>query len=1131
MMKVIASERIEPLVADLARTLIDSPADPMTPEWIAVGSEGLQRWLQLELARHLGAQSGRTDGVAANIVFKSPGALRTAVLVSGEDQSDFDPWLADRLTWSVFEALHAHAASDPQLTAFAESDTRSMYQRARIISQRFSGYQMLRPEMVRAWHAGNDVDAAGRPIHDSQAWQPHLWRLVRAHVGTESPAERLERALDAVIGDSLELSLNGQVLPSRLIFFGPSLLPTGAGFLEIAQAVASHREVLTYVIEPSGALSQQLRAKASELGTGGGRDVGADLAANPLLRSWGRLQRETALLLADLPIEVVPPDPRSEDSLLHKIQSDLRDNNAPAGAFQLSPTDASIQIHQCFGPTRQVEALRDVILELVNDPGLKLTEDDIYVVSPALEKFAPLIAATFGACATPSTTHAADGSPLIRYRITGLAGINDNPVTDALVALMDLVTSRFDVTDVADFLAQAAVRNRFRWTEDNVDRIIGWLDDTNVRWGLDGQHRSIFGMPSTVESFTWRTAIDQLLLGAAVDSTADTTVGDVIPVGLAADSITLVGQLASVIHELEMLAGLAADARPIQEWCEIINDSMARLLAPDSDADWQLDATRRSLQQLVETSRLSRADVPLDESGEPLASDTPVTFREVTEQFNTVLGERRSRSDFFRGGVTITTLNALRNVPTGVICILGADQAAFSTGGASGDDLIAMNPRLGDRDKRAEVRQTVLDALLAAKERLILLSDGFDVRTNAVIPHAVVIAELLDTIDQTCAGENASKSVIIEHKLQPFAESYFDGTTGHRSFNKEALQAANARRDRGSKSTEIDWPQVCLDHPAAEPGQQIDLETLKRVLKNPTKVFLNEGLGIRLPDEVDQRTPELPIERDSLDDWKLGTSIMDLLRENHSIEDWVNREVGLGNLPPLSIAKSQVEEIRTMATLINQAALDAGVQDGDPRILTVELDLDNGRRFTARIPLTLADDKRGVSLVRFTRGGPNEELSSWLDLMALTAADDSSPWHAVIVNKPPPSKAKNPPGPKVQVLTTGMTSSAEARRALTLVADIYDTAIRQPVPLFPKVFRRGSIDEPKSDDWSGYNSPLPAELLYVYGDISVYELMDITAQGHPVVDHGAPLAQAYAHLIWDEFDSTVSFVDEEDSDD
>ena len=74
------------------------------------------------------------------------------------------------------------------------------------------------------------------------------------------------------------------------------------------------------------------------------------------------------------------------------------------------------------------------------------------------------------------------------------------------------------------------------------------------------------------------------------------------------------------------------------------------------------------------------------------------------------------------------------------------DQPAFGSMSAPGDDLVAAAPELGDPDPRAEVRQSLLEAVLAAGDHLIVVRDGHDVRTNQEVPRSVVVAELFDAV-------------------------------------------------------------------------------------------------------------------------------------------------------------------------------------------------------------------------------------------------------------------------------------------------------------------------------------------------------------------------------------------------
>lgn len=78
MMHLYSAGSAGPLSEKLADVLSEPPADPFTPEWLAVPSDGMRRWVTLELARHLGASSPAAgDGITANVVRAYPGTLRT----------------------------------------------------------------------------------------------------------------------------------------------------------------------------------------------------------------------------------------------------------------------------------------------------------------------------------------------------------------------------------------------------------------------------------------------------------------------------------------------------------------------------------------------------------------------------------------------------------------------------------------------------------------------------------------------------------------------------------------------------------------------------------------------------------------------------------------------------------------------------------------------------------------------------------------------------------------------------------------------------------------------------------------------------------------------------------------------
>ena len=582
MMHVHSAGSARPLAARLAEVLAVVPPDPFTPEWVAVPSDGMRRWLTLELARHLGASGpGGGDGIAANIVRAYPGDLRSAVLAVDRPEAQADPWRIERMVWPVLDAIGA-ADGESLLTGLAALDRQregaALYAKGRRIADLFDRYHLYRPAMVQQWSRGHLVDGAGRILDGHAVWQAHLWRRIRDRIAEPSPPERLPDLLRRLhAGEDL------MGLPPRLVLFGFTLLPAGS-FLDVARAVGTSREVHVFMLEPTHLDPGRLLAAHPRPEDGSIRarsnDAMADLVDHPLLRSWGRLHRETALQMADVQADGVPVD-RLDDpgavsarpaTLLGRLQHDLRSNQSPQPSLTVDPGDDSVQFHSCFGPSRQVEVLRDALLHLLARPGSDLTEDDIVVLCPALDRFSPLIEAAFGrsavatdavpmeaGSAAASTLEAVHhGAPELRYRVADRSIRATNPVLSAAASLLELVAGRFDVDSVLEFLALGPVRERFGFDDDRLGVIGDWVEATSVRWGLDPAQRERLGLPDSVVTNTWAAAMERLLLGSAVfDDDLCLAIGDVAPYGVEGSDVETIGNLAAVMG---CLADLAAEA-------------------------------------------------------------------------------------------------------------------------------------------------------------------------------------------------------------------------------------------------------------------------------------------------------------------------------------------------------------------------------------------------------------------------------------------------------------------------------------------------------------------------------------------------------------------------------------------
>ncbi len=724
----------------LADLVAEPLGDPMTPEVVSVPTKGIERWLSQRLSARLGVTPGAHDGVCANVAFPFPGTLVSGALAraTGNDPKA-DPWMPERSVWPLMEVVEQrfdepwlapladhirNAGATPDPAAPGTPVPPERFSIVRHVADLFDRYAVHRPDMVQGW-------AEGAPHPDEEsAWQMELWQRLRARIGRPSPAEHLKSACDRLRAEPDLLDL-----PDRLSLFGLTRLP--ASYLDVLDAIAGGRAVHLFLLHPSPALWERLEPyvgpKTRHLPRR--EDRTAAEARNPLLASWGRDAREMQLVLGGAEThgdEVAPAQPAGELTLLQRIQADVRADRAPTGVGDsdsrplLADDDDSIRVHSCHGRSRQVEVLRDAILHLLEeDPDLE--PRDIIVMCPDIEHFAPLIQATFGA--HDEEGGRVDGTRQLKIRLADRSLRQTNPVMGVLAEVLDLATARMTVSQVLDLAGREPVRRRFRFADDDLARIEQWVRQSNVRWGFDAQHRQAFEL-GRIEANTWRSGLDRVLLGVAMAEDGQRLFAGTLPLDdVESGDIELAGRLAELVERLHSaFEGLAGD-HTMRAWADELAAIADSLTATSPGDAWQRAELTALLDKLVEEARTDSGD-----------SAVSIGCADVHSLLTERLKGKATRANFCTGYLTVCTLVPMRSIPHKVVCLLGLDDGSFPRHiERDGDDLTAQDPRVGDRDARSEDRQLLLDALLAAREHLVITYGGHDERSNQPRPPAVPV--------------------------------------------------------------------------------------------------------------------------------------------------------------------------------------------------------------------------------------------------------------------------------------------------------------------------------------------------------------------------------------------------------
>ena len=715
-----------------------------------------------------------------------------------------------RAVWPLIEVVEDHF-DEPWLAPLAQHIRNSgslgesrRFSSIRHVADLFDRYAVHRPDMLQRW-------ALGLAELGEASWQVELWSLLRERIGRPSPAERL---LDACRRLRKEPELLDQ--PRRLSLFGLTRLP--ASYFDVLEAVGQGRDVHLFLLHPSPALWSRLEGKVGPRSRAVLRSADPTAAEpeNPLLASWGRDAREMQLVLGGAVPHSTPPTPLANGprSLLRLIQDDIRTDRAPgvhaghagsnAGLDErppLQPEDASIRVHSCHGRGRQVEVLRDAILHLLEaDPTLE--PRDIIVMCPDIENFAPLIQATFGGHDLGSTSE--DPSYRLQIRLADRSLRQTNPVMGVLAEVIELATARITATEVLDLAGRDPVRRRFEFSDEDLSRLEEWVVEACVRWGFDADHRVAFQLEG-VEANTWKVGLDRILLGVAMADERQRLFHGALPLDdVDSGDIDLAGRLSEFVDRLRRALDALSEDRTVDAWATTLADISDALTATSTRDVWQRAQLATLLDELVAQA-----------TSEDGVSRVSLSCDDVRSILSERLKGRPTRANFCTGHLTVCTLVPMRSIPHRVVCLLGLDDGSFPRHiERDGDDLTAINPRVGDRDVRSEDRQLLLDALLAAQDHLVVTYTGRDERSNLPRPPAVPVGELLDVVDHSVCvpSGRARDAIVVSHPLQPFdRRNYEPGMlvpNGPWSFDALHLAGARAAQVAAGREPSVSHPSL-----------------------------------------------------------------------------------------------------------------------------------------------------------------------------------------------------------------------------------------------------------------------------------------------------------------------------------
>jgi exodeoxyribonuclease V gamma subunit len=769
----------------------NSSDDPFQKNWIIVQNREMQQWLSLSLARKY--------KIAANNEFIFPSELIWKLYRVKNPKLDTNlPSDIIPLQWSIFELLQNDLQLQNTLFRNRAVDQKLLLQVSHSIADVFDLYQVFRPDMLKKWNSGGYV------YKDSQeVWQADLWnKLCNQWKSNKTVSTRVEvfnKLKDWLSSGSFPL----KNIPNCLMMFCIPQIPNPVSeiYTLLSRDIQCHQFTVDVPVQ----------SQHPDLKTFNAKILNSVQNRNEAIQ---RILNKHTPGVKNVVLDTMEP---SFDLRLHQIQRMLLGETFES----LDNDDHSVSINSCHSKKREVEVLKDSILEAMNsNPELKA--EDILVLVPDINDYRSHLNESF----------VSDTKDLT---IPINLGFSDHTEfrESTFLTLIGLLNSDFKVNSIIDLLDNPIISEKWKFTDNDIKQIREWASELHIHRFIDG------------DVFSWTNGLNRLFLGFAMEKKEHQLVNDTIPYDklYSTEAVELVGKLSAFIDEIETLSKLTSSLYSVPDWLSKAKSIVQVFLLTSFNDQYKV-------QSLVEKIETLKKQVHVSKVKEKIEFDT--FFLWLKDQFSS----NKSSSTGFGHGITVNEYVPNRSIPYKFVGILGFNESKFPRTQIRPDfDLIQKYPQPGDRISIDEDRYLFFDMIQSAEERLHISYIGQDQYSENKKAPSILLQELMDITKDLEIDLN-----IIEHKLHGFDPAYFR-KDGLKSFSKNRLEMVeNLAINRSASSF---WEQN-LNFESEYDTSSISLYDLISFYTHPIKFVCNSIFGIRDNEDFKDLDDREPFKLDGL---------------------------------------------------------------------------------------------------------------------------------------------------------------------------------------------------------------------------------------------------------------------------
>lgn len=545
-------------------------------------------------------------------------------------------------------------------------------------------------------------------------------------------------------------------------------------------------------------------------------------------------------------------------TLLDAIQADMLVLRNPSSAIELNAHDRSIQVHAAPSKLREVEIVYQALLRVIHESADSIEPKDILIMAPEINDYAPFIRKVFE-----------NSFSQLPCQIMDLTLLSHGELAQNFLYLLNLSQSKWESEAILKLLSFGPFRKKWLLNEEDLSKLTRWVETFRIRWGFSKDHRNdllikegFSPLLDTSSEGTWEKGLDNLLLSAIMASSENEE--EMLELetplfhrSLELASSELLGRFIQLLQQIkEDLKPLSENnEKELSEWALYFTLLFETYFASDALNPDEVRDIKKALDQL------QRASLEIKGKFSALS---------LLERLKSILKTKEScvQSKNFQA-VQFASLLPTRSIPAKIVVLMGLNEESFPRK-ESFSSLNALSTEKESDFCPAQIdydRTLFLEALLSARNTFLISYVAKNSPDGKRSPPSMLVNELLEYIDKSYRlnGENPSKLLFTLHPFHSFDRAYFENTGSVKSYSQRDYKAALGFYGKKDSPFAFVKEFQLGEIKSRQMESVIELQSLKKLTRNPLKFYLNKRLSIYLEEKEIRHDFELS----SLDQYAL----------------------------------------------------------------------------------------------------------------------------------------------------------------------------------------------------------------------------------------------------------------------